>query len=216
MLKTNYIIIEGVIGAGKTTLSKMIAEKLNARLILEQFEENPFLGKFYQDQQGYAFQTQMFFLVNRFKQQQGLLQEELFSEQTVSDYLFSKDRIFAYLTLTGDERKLYDLLFQEFVSIVRKPDLVVYLQSNVDRLMQNIHKRNRDIEAAMERDYISRLNEAYNEFFFRYDESPLLIVDCSGIDFVNNQQEFDIIYNQIFNPQRAKIEYIKRVKQPTL
>jgi deoxyadenosine/deoxycytidine kinase len=93
---------------------------------------------------------------------------------------------------------------------------VVYLQSNVDRLMQNIHKRNRDIEAAMERDYISRLNEAYNEFFFRYDESPLLIVDCSGIDFVNNQQEFDIIYNQIFNPQRAKIEYIKPVKQPTL
>ena len=141
-----YIAIEGVIGAGKTSLAKKISDKLNAELILEQFEVNPFLENFYSDRKRYAFQTQMFFLINRFKQQEELNQENLFTEYIVSDYVFDKDRIFAYLNLSGEELKLYESIFPLLSRSLRKPDLVVFLQSSVDRLMFNIKKRSRKIE----------------------------------------------------------------------
>ena len=151
-----YIAVEGVIGAGKTSLAKKIKERLNSKLILEQFDVNPFLEKFYVDRKRYAFQTQMFFLVNRYKQQEELIQEELFTEYVVSDYILEKDRIFAYLNLSGEE-----------------------------------------------------LSEAYNHFFFRYNSTPLLIVDSTEIDFVNVEVDFEELFQQIFREDRGVKEYFK-------
>jgi deoxyguanosine kinase len=204
-----YIAIEGVIGAGKTSLAKKISDKLNAELILEQFEANPFLEKFYSDRKRYAFQTQMFFLINRFKQQEELNQENLFTEHIVSDYVFDKDRIFAYLNLNGEELKLYESIFPLLSRSLRKPDLVVFLQSSVDRLMFNIKKRSRKIERNLTRSYIEELSDAYTHFFFRYSNTPLLIVNSTEIDFVNNDQDFNELFKQIFRKDRGVKEYFK-------
>lgn len=202
-----YIAIEGVIGAGKTALAKKLKSRLDARLVLEQFETNPFLEKFYNDRRRYAFQTQMFFLINRFKQQEELIQEDLFSSYIVSDYIFEKDRIFAYLNLTGDELKLYETLYPLLARSLRKPDLVVFLQSSIDRLMFNIKKRGRAIEKNLTRSYIEELSDAYNHFFFRYNTTPLLIVNSTEIDFVNNENDFEELFRQIFREDRGLIEY---------
>ncbi len=207
MSDTNFIAIEGVIGVGKTSLAGKLAEKLKAKLILEEFEENPFLEKFYNDRKRYAFQTQMFFLINRFKQQQNLGHEDLFSQYVVSDYIFDKDRIFAYLNLSEEELKLYESLFPLLKRDLRKYDLVVFLQSSVDRLMYNIKKRGRKFERNITRSYIEQLSEAYNDFFFKYNDTPLLIVNTTDIDFVNNDEDFEKLYNQIFRTDRAFIEY---------
>ena len=152
--EVHYIAIEGVIGAGKTSLARKLKETLNAELVLEQFEVNPFLEKFYSDMRRFAFQTQMFFLINRFKQQQELNQENLFTEYIICDYLFEKDKIFAYMNLNGEELKLYETLFPLLSRSLRKPDLVVYLQSSMDRLMYNIKKRNRKVERNLTRNYL--------------------------------------------------------------
>ncbi len=207
--EVRFISIEGVIGAGKTSLARKLKEKLNAQLILEQFEVNPFLEKFYGDRRRYAFQTQMFFLINRFKQQEQLNQENLFTEYIVCDYLFDKDKIFAYLNLSGEELKLYEALFPLLLRNLRKPDLVVYLQSSVDRLMYNIKRRNRKVERNLTMNYIEELSEAYNHFFFRYSETPLLIVNSSEIDFVNSEEDFNELFKQIFREDRGFTEYFK-------
>ena len=207
--EVKFISIEGVIGAGKTSLAKKIVERLDGRLILEQFDTNPFLEKFYVDRKRYAFQTQMFFLINRFKQQQELVQEDLFSEYIICDYIFEKDRIFAYLNLSKDELSLYESIYPLLARTLRKPDLVVFLQSSVDRLMYNIKSRNRKVERALTKNYIEELNEAYNHFFFRYNTTPLLIVNSSEIDFVNNEEDFDVLFKQIFREDRGVIEYFK-------
>lgn len=202
-----YIAVEGVIGAGKTALAKKLKARLDARIVLEQFETNPFLEKFYNDRRRYAFQTQMFFLINRYKQQEELIQEDLFSNYIVSDYIFEKDRIFAYLNLNGDELKLYESLYPLLARTLRKPDLVVFLQSSIDRLMFNIKKRGRAIEKNLSRNYIEELSEAYNHFFFRYNSTPLLIVNSTEIDFVNNENDFEELFRQIFREDRGLIEY---------
>ena len=202
-----YIAIEGVIGAGKTTLAKKIKDRLDAKLVLEQFDTNPFLEKFYADRKRYAFQTQMFFLINRFKQQQELIQEDLFTEYIVCDYIFEKDRIFAYLNLSSDELNLYENIYPLIARSLRKPDLVVYLQSGTDRLMFNIKKRSRKIERALTRSYIEELSEAYNHFFFRYNSTPLLIVNSTDLDFVNRDNDFDELFKQIFREDRGLTEY---------
>lgn len=202
-----YIAIEGVIGAGKTTLAKMLCERLNAKLVLERFEENPFLPKFYEDQDHYAFQTQIFFLLSRYKQQQELFQGDLFHNFLVSDYIFDKDKIFAYLTLQDDELKLYETLIGTIEKNIPTPDLVVYLQSGVDRLMANIKTRNRSYEENMSLEYIKDLNEAYNYFFFRYKTAPLLIINSTEIDFVNNPDDFEDLMAQILRKDKAPIEY---------
>ena len=207
--EVKFISIEGVIGAGKTSLAKKIVERLDGRIILEQFDTNPFLEKFYVDRKRYAFQTQMFFLINRFKQQQELVQEDLFSEYIICDYIFEKDRIFAYLNLSKDELSLYESIYPLLARTLRKPDLVVFLQSSVDRLMYNIKSRNRKVERALTKSYIEELNEAYNHFFFRYNTTPLLIVNSSEIDFVNNEEDFDVLFKQIFREDRGVIEYFK-------
>ena len=207
MSDMKYIAIEGVIGAGKTSLAHKLAKKLEANLVLEEFETNPFLEKFYDDRNRYAFQTQMFFLINRYKQQQKLNQEDLFSDFIVSDYIFEKDQIFAYLNLSAEELKLYESLFPLLQRDLRKPDLIIFLQSSADRLMSNIRRRSRKIERNLTRSYIRELSDAYNDFFFKYNESPLLIVNTSEIDFVNKQKDFDELYAQIFRTDRAFIEY---------
>lgn len=204
-----YIAVEGVIGAGKTALAKKLKARLDAKLILEQFETNPFLEKFYNDRKRFAFQTQMFFLINRFKQQEELNQEDLFTNFIVCDYIFDKDKIFAYLNLSAEELKLYENVFPLLSRNLRKPDLVVYLQSSLDRLMFNIKKRGRAIERNLTRNYIEELSDAYNHFFFRYNSTPLLIVNSTEIDFVNNDDDFDELFRQIFREDRGVIEYFK-------
>ena len=204
-----YIAVEGVIGAGKTSLAKKINERLNGKLLLEQFDANPFLEKFYSDRKRYAFQTQMFFLINRFKQQEELNQEDLFIDYIVADYLFDKDRIFAYLNLNSEELKLYESLYPLLARSLRKPELVVFLQSSPERLMFNIKKRNRKIERALNRSYIEELSEAYNHFFFRYNSTPLLIVNSTDIDFVNSEEDFEELFKQIFREDRGVKEYFK-------
>lgn len=202
-----YIAVEGVIGAGKTTLATLLAERLNADLVLEQFEINPFLEKFYKDRRRYAFQTQIFFLVNRYTQQQNILQANLFKPYLVSDYIFEKDRIFASINLEGDELKLYETLASQLEKNILKPDLVIYLQSSVDRLMENIRKRDRAFERNIQRSYIEQLNEAYNHFFFAYKSTPLLIVNTNEIDFLNNKEDLENLIQLIFREDRAYIEY---------
>ncbi|MFO7847903.1 MAG: deoxynucleoside kinase [Balneolaceae bacterium] len=195
----DFIAIEGVIGAGKTTLAKLLAERHNARLVLEEFEENPFLPKFYEDKERYSFQTQLAFLASRFKQQQKMTNRELFDEFVISDYIFEKDRIFARLNLDDDELSLYDNIFGIMAGISARPDLVIYLQSSVERLMQNIEKRGRDYEKNITGDYLKELSDSYNRYFYRYDKSPLIIINASTIDFVHNPDHLLYLEEQIFN-----------------
>ncbi|MEW6511455.1 MAG: deoxynucleoside kinase [Bacteroidota bacterium] len=202
-----YIAIEGVIGAGKTTLCSMLGETLGARVVLELFEENPFLKDFYRDPERYAFQTQIFFLLTRYKQQRTLSQADLFHRFLVTDYIFEKDKIFAYLNLQDEELKLYETLIGSIEHNIVQPDLVVYLQSSVPRLMQNIRRRARPYESSMSEAYIRDLNEAYNYFFFRYKATPLLIVNSAEMDFVNDNDQYMDLVTQIFRQNRAAVEY---------
>ncbi len=210
-----HVAIEGVIGAGKTSLCTMLGDRLNAKVVLEKFEENPFLKDFYKDAERYAFQTQIFFLLTRYKQQQELFQADLFHRFLITDYIFEKDKIFAYLNLQDEELKLYETLVGSIQHNIPTPDLVVYLQSSVPRLMGNIKHRARSYESEMSEDYIRDLNEAYNYFFFRYKSTPLLIVNSTEIDFVNNKQDFEDLIRAIFRPNRSAVEYYNplRVKE---
>jgi deoxyguanosine kinase len=202
-----HIAIEGVIGSGKTTLANKIGELLPAKLVLERFEENPFLEKFYDDPERYAFQTQMFFLLSRYKQQQELLQADLFHKYLITDYIFEKDKIFAYLNLEDDELKLYETLLGAVERHVPNPDLVVYIQASNERLMANIKERGRPVEKNISAEYIRDLNEAYNYFFFRYKSAPLLIVNATHIDFVKSEKQYEDLLMEIFRENRAPVEY---------
>lgn len=197
--KLNFVAIEGVIGAGKTTLAELLSERNGSRLVLEQFEENPFLPKFYENRKRYAFQTQLAFLASRFKQQQNMTSPDLFDECIISDYIFEKDRIFARLNLDDDELALYDNIYGIMTGISARPDLVIYLQSSVDRLLKNIDSRGRDYEKHITPEYLQELSDAYNQFFYHYNKSPLIIINASKIDFVNNPDHLTYIEEQIFN-----------------
>lgn len=209
MNQFDFIAIEGVIGAGKTTLARLLAERHNARLVLEQFEENPFLPQFYEDRERYAFQTQLAFLANRFKQQEALRNRDLFHDMVITDYLFEKDRIFARLNLSGDEMALYDSIYGIMNSIAVKADLVVFIQSSIDRLMQNIKERGRPYEREISRSYIAELNDSYNHFFHYYTHSPLIIVNASEVDFIRDESHLKYIEDQIFlQPIRSNTTHI--------
>jgi deoxyadenosine/deoxycytidine kinase len=197
MTRHPYIAVEGVIGVGKTSLAHLLAERMNGRLVLENPEENPFLDSFYKDPRHYAFQTQLFFLLSRFRQQQELPAPDLFHASLVADYLFAKDRIFAYINLSEAEISLYEKVMGLMEVRVRKPDLVVYLQSSTDRLMQNIRSRGRPYEKEITEEYLRTLNEAYNHYFFNYDETPLLIVNSTNLDFVNRAGHLDALVGEI-------------------
>jgi deoxyguanosine kinase len=205
--ENRYIAIEGVIGVGKTSLSKMLSERLQGQLVLEEVEENPFLKDFYRDRERYAFQTQMHFLFSRYQQQRNLRQTELFSDRLVADYLFQKDRIFAGLTLSERELALYERLVAWLELDVVKPDVVVYLQANLEVLMERIARRGRPFEKDMDRDYIRQLNEAYNHFFFHYSLTPLLVVNTNGIDFVNVAEDFDDLFSRIVSHREGTLYY---------
>ncbi|MBN1595000.1 deoxynucleoside kinase [candidate division FCPU426 bacterium] len=197
MEANRYIIIEGVLGVGKSSLGESLAKEFNARLVMEAAEDNPFLSKFYQDMKGYAFQTQIFFLLNRYRQQHELAQGDLFKRNIICDYLFTKDRIFAYLTLDENELNLYErlcgLLHEHFL----KPDLVIYLQASTEVLLQRLALRGRHFEKNIGREYLERVNQAYNHYFFHYQETPLLVVNTNDIDFVNSKQDLDDLVKQI-------------------
>lgn len=209
--KIKYIAIEGVIGVGKTSLAKKLSERLNAKLILENFEDNPFLEKFYNDPVSYAFHTQMYFLMSRYKQLQEIKQIDLFHEYYVADYIFEKDKIFAYLNLQDDELKLYEKIVSLIERTIIVPDLIIYLQSNLERLMQNIRHRDRDIEKEIKESYIKDLNEGYNYFFFRYKATKVMIVNSAEIDFVNNEKDFENLIAEILKPEHSAIEYYNPV-----
>lgn len=202
-----YIVIEGVIGAGKTSLAKMLTKKFSGQLILEEFEENPFLGRFYENAKRWAFHTQLSFLASRFKQQRLIHDRSLFHQVMVSDYLFEKDRIFAQLTLKDEELHLYETLFRQMQISTPRPDLVVYLQASTDRLMQNIKKRDRSIEKQMSRKYIEELNEAYNYYFFRFERCPLLIINATNLDFVERPEHFNELVTQIASVKHPGTTY---------
>ena len=190
-----YIAVEGVIGVGKTSLTARLGQTLGARALYEEFEKNPFLEDFYADSDRYAFQTQLFFLMGRYKQQQQLHQIDLFQDCIVSDYLFAKDRIFATLTLSDREMKLYDGIATLMERDIVKADLVIYLQSSTSHLMNYIRKRARKMERNISEDYIQTLNELYNDFFFHYNDSPLLVINTDEIDFVHDENDYkDVLY----------------------
>jgi len=192
-----YIVVEGPIGVGKTSLTRTLSKRLNARSVFELVEENPFLASFYQDRNKHAFQTQLFFLLSRFKQQQELFQQELFSQVTVSDYLFAKDRIFASITLDPNELALYERVYEHLGPRVMKPDLVIYLQARLDVLLARIRKRGREFERKFDPEYLAELARTYNDFFHRYDETPLLVINTSDIDFVESERDFEELIRAI-------------------
>jgi len=203
----NYIGIEGVIGVGKTTLATILAEKIGAQLQLEEVEANPFLERFYDDMRGYAFQTQIFFLLSRYRQQLDLAQASLFRQKVVSDYIFSKDRIFAYINLNDDELALYERLVKILEKDILKPDILVYLQASPGVLMSRIEKRGRPFEKNMPQDYIETLNNAYNYFFFHYTETPLVIVNTDSLDLVNSYIHVQRLLEVINTHKKGTIYY---------
>lgn len=185
-----YIAVEGPIGAGKSTVAKRLAEELGAKLVLEPVEKNPFLPEFYKDRKRNAFKTQLFFLLNRYQQQQELIQHDLFAHTTVCDYIFAKDLIFAGINLSEDEQNLYNTVYNLLGTKIPKPDIVVYLQAEPEVLLQRIKKRGFIYEKPMDIDYLEDLTNAYNNFFFAYTDTPLLIVNSNDMDIVRNEPDW--------------------------
>lgn len=192
-----YIVIEGPIGVGKTTLARKLAEHLGAQAVLEQPQENPFLEKFYRDAARYALQTQMFFLFQRIQQLQELAQADLFSTRFVGDFLLEKDPLFARLTLADEELKLYEQLYQHMRPHAVQPDLVIYLQAPVDTLMERIKKRGLSMEASISPDYLQRLGDSYSRFFYNYDAAPLLIVNNEHMNMAERDDDFQQLLSHI-------------------
>jgi len=194
-----YVAIEGVIGVGKTTLARLMQSRFEADLLLEIFEENPFLSDFYADRQRYAFQTQIFFLLSRYRQQNSAVPEILAAGRNVlADYTFSKDALFARINLKGDELEMYYKVHEALGEKIPKPDLIVYLRAETDALMQRITLRDRSYERQMERAYIAELNDVYEDFFSRpFDHTPILPIDTNRLNFVQNPAHLDLVENRI-------------------
>ena len=195
-----YIAIEGPIGVGKTSLANLMSKELSARLVREEFDENPFLPDFYKDPERFAFQTQLFFLLQRYRQQQELRQVDMFQKLLVTDYMFVKDRLFASLNLGEKEMQLYDTVANLLERNIIKPDLVIYLQADTDTLMKNIAKRGREMETGITYEYIDALSQVYTEYFFRYQDTPLVIINTNNIDFVHNEDDLKEVIKYIRQP----------------
>lgn len=192
-----FIAIEGAIGVGKTTLARLLKDEFQAELLLEVFEENPFLPLFYQDRTRYAFQTQVFFLLSRYRQQSDGVPEALSHSTLMSDYTFTKDRLFASLNLQGDELEMYERIHAILATKIPAPDLVVWLQADTDVLMQRIALRDRIYERNMDRDYIDAVNRAYEHFFSFYQDSAVLPIDTNRLDYVSNSEDLQIVIQRI-------------------
>lgn len=212
--QSRYIAIEGPIGVGKTALARRLADSLSADLVLEEVEENPFLERFYRDGRSAALPAQMFFLFARARQIEDLRQSDLFANVRISDYLFTRDRLFAELNLDPEELKLYDQIAENLAVEAPVPDLLIYLQASVDAIMRRLAQRNSRYDRFVDRGYIEKLTDAYSRFFHAYDEGPLLIVNASQIDPVNNDADYEQLFQQIerttggrhfFNPVAAAL-----------
>jgi len=204
-MSLNYLVIEGNIGAGKTTLAQMISEKYKTKLVLEQFTDNPFLPKFYENQEQYSFPLEMAFLAERYNQlNRELSHFDLFSPFTVSDYYFMKSLIFAQNTLQPDEYNLYRQFFTIIYDKMPKPDLYVYMHKDSDLLLKNIALRGRNYEKFITKEYLEKISQGYFSYFRQVSDIPVLIIDTNGIDFVNRPEDFEKITNTLFNKQYDK------------
>ncbi len=208
MHRKGYIAVEGPLGVGKTSLAQLLAERINGKTILEDTEGNPFLANFYRDPKRFAFQTQLFFILRRFQRQEEINQIDLFKRVVISDFLFDKDRIFAGLTLDDREFSLYDQVFHLLKVRTLKPDLVIFLQARTDILKKRIKKRDRDYERSISLKYLDQINQSFNEFFFHYTETPLLVIDASEIDFVNVPSDLDNLVSEIERMEKGTKYYI--------
>lgn len=203
-----YIAIEGAIGVGKTSLAKILANKFGWRLVQEEVGHNPFLERFYEDPRKFAFQTQLFFLLSRYRQQRELAQGSLFEKGVVSDYVLAKDKIFALINLDDDEISLYDSIYRLLVPTVPRPDLVIYLQARPEVLLSRVRKRGIEYERNISLDYLKTLSDAYNEYFFHYNETPLLVVNTSEIDFVESPRDLEHLVREVKSVKRGTYHYI--------
>jgi len=195
-MRHRYLVVEGPIGVGKTSLAGLLASKLDAELVLEDVD-NPFLREFYEDRARVSFQTQVFFLLARHRQQERVRQRSLFQPVMVSDYLFAKDKVFAHLNLSDDELALYERLYALLSEAAVEPDLVLYLQASTDVLLRRIELRAREFERRIARAYVEAVNEAYNYFFYHYRKTPLLVVNTDRIDFVRRPHDLDDLVKQV-------------------
>lgn len=195
--KHNYVAIEGVIGVGKTTLARLLQPIFNATLLLEVFEENPFLARFYEDRDRFAFQTQTFFLLSRYQQQHEAIPAALAQGQLISDYTFDKNKIFARLTLAGDELEMYERVQDILGGRIPTPDLVVYLRASVDQLMERITLRDRSFERTMDKAYISSLADAYDSYYSAFGDAAVLTLETDTLDYVHNADDLEMVANLI-------------------
>ena len=205
-IEPRFIAVEGAIGAGKTSLVSLLEQQYGARVILEENDSNPFIAKFYEDQETYSFQTQIFFLLSRYNQYMELAQRDLFNSVVVIDYLFQRDKIFAQLNLEDHEYRLYEQIFNLIGSKAPKPDLVIFLQASTEVLLERVSKRGRDYESFMDPDYLDSVNKAFNNFFFYYSDTPLLVINTNEIDFVEKKCDLEELINKI-NNHRIGREY---------
>jgi len=202
--KFPYIVIEGSIGSGKTTLARKLAERFPVNLLLEKAEANPFLSRFYEDQERYALPTQLFFLFQRANQIKDLKQQDIFGDAAIADFFLEKDPLFARLNLDDDEFALYSQIYERMHLQASKPDLVIYLQTPVDALLARVEQRNISYEQDIPRDYLARLSDAYSEFFHSYDSSPLLIVNNEKINITNSEEALDLLVDRIMQVQSRR------------
>ncbi|MFO7277553.1 MAG: deoxynucleoside kinase [Pseudomonadota bacterium] len=202
-----FIVVEGPIGVGKTSLARRLGRSLSAELVLEQAEQNPFLERFYRNPRAGAFPAQLYFLFQRAQQLSALSQQDLFAPVRVADYLLEKDRLFARITLDEAEYQLYEQVYEKLGINAPKPDLVVYLQAPVGVLLERISRRGIDYEQNIDRGYLERLNEAYARFFHEYDDAPLLIVNAASIDPINNEADYEELLAAITRMRRGRLYY---------
>ncbi len=208
MFDKRYIVVEGPIGVGKSSLAERLAAEFGYRTVLEKADDNPFLPRYYKEPARFALPTQMFFLLSRYQQQRELAQGDLFSSGVVCDYLFAKDRIFASLALESDELSLYQHMFSLMDPSIPRPDLVIFLQAPTEVLVNRIRQRGRDFERDISRDYLAAVNEAYNRFFFGYDEAPLLIINTGEVDFVRRPGDFQDLVREIRRMRKGTQYYV--------
>ena len=208
MRQTNYIVVEGPLGVGKTSFAMLLAEKISGKTILEETEGNPFLADFYKDPIKFAFQTQLFFILRRFQKQEEINQIDIFKRVVISDFLLDKDRIFARFNLDDIEFSLYEQIFHLLKVRILKPNLVIFLQARTDILKERIKKRDRDYEKSINIKYLDQINQSFNEFFFHYTETPLLVIDASEIDFVNVRSDLDNLIVEIEKMERGTKYYV--------
>jgi len=208
----HHVAVEGPIGVGKTTVVDRLAERLEAKKALEDWSTNPFLGAFYDGRAGAAFQTELFFLLSRYRQQQELVQRQLFTQTTLVDYVFEKSRLFAYLNLDDSELLIYDKLYSLLQESAPRPDLVVYLQAPTEVLVKRVHARGRPEESQLSEEYLSEVNRAYNHYFFHYTATPLLVVNTEGVDFAHSDEDIADLLKQIRAMGKGTQYYVPRVR----